>query len=220
VMETMYEWQGRSTKGLQELMFLLFGRDVQRFHTVPMLHGENLATHQFGVAWLVYLITEGTVVCTVPLIMSALSHDMAEQLWGDIPAPAKKLLNADQQFSNAEAQTLFENGMFFALTESERAILKIADYMEGMLTCVHERRMGNRYMEIIYQRRFRQYVLDYRRSYEQHLTERIIQRVATLFRALDELWKETLAPYSPVEPVDEELALPNKPLYPMKTDAP
>lgn len=207
-METMYERQGQRTVGKQELMFLLFGRSVRRFHTVPMLEGVTLAQHQFGVAWLCWLLTQGEG-CRVDLIMAALTHDMAEQLWGDMPAPAKRLLNADQQFSKAEQATLEENDMFFWLSETEKAILKIADYMEGMLSCIHERRLGNRYVEIIYQRRFRQYVIDYEQTYRRNLTNSQSARIKVLFNALDELWKETLGPFVEAEPLDPELRKPS-----------
>lgn len=206
MMETMFERQGETKDGKQELMFLLYGRMVERFHTVPMLKGVTLAQHQFGVAWLCWLLTQGA--CRTALLMAALSHDMAEQLWGDMPAPAKRLLNADDQFSNAERATLQENSMFFELNEQEKCIMKIADYMEGMLSCVHERRLGNRYVEIVYQSRFRQYVIDYQETFEPRLTLLQIERVQQMFNALDELWKETLAPYNPEKLQVQELKLP------------
>jgi len=188
MLETMLERMGKkSTDPRQEMIFLLYGRSVQRFHTVPMLHGVTLAQHQFGVAWFCYLLTKGS--CSVDLLMAALSHDMAEQVWSDVSAPAKRALEIGDLLDKNENKTLAENNMLFTLTLGQKFVLKLADCMEGMLSCIHERRLGNRYAEAPYER-FHSYVAELVRNVSSY--DSLHQRCNELVAALDVLWKETL----------------------------
>lgn len=187
--ETMYERIGQKADTKQELMFLLFGRSVQRFHTVPMLHGVTLGQHQFGVAWFVYLLLQES--CSVHILMAALSHDMAEQLWGDIPAPGKRLLGIKELLTSCESKTLSENNALFPPTAFGNIVLKTADNMEGMLSCIHERRLGNMYAERPFVRH-REYILELESPQEFGRNVSFGTRKAQLLKALDELWDETV----------------------------
>lgn len=127
------------------LKFIRRGGSVRRFHTVPTLHENSVAEHSFGVAWLLYLLTGGSP--SAELLLAGLSHDLAEQVTGDIPGPAKRLFGLRGTFSDIEknildGQDLWTNAA--GLSEADSRILKMADCMDGMLYCWEERRYGNK----------------------------------------------------------------------------
>jgi 5'-deoxynucleotidase YfbR-like HD superfamily hydrolase len=78
--------------------------------------------------------------------MAGLSHDLGEQVIGDIPSPTKRLIGdlGMRALNDLEDQTLSETGLLFSLTEEEQNLLKLADCLDGMLFCISERRLGNR----------------------------------------------------------------------------
>lgn len=128
----------------QQMNFILHAGNVQRFHTLPTLKGQTVGHHSFGVAWMCYLLTNGAP--TADLLMAALSHDAAEQTVGDIPSPSKKILDTENKLSAMEADILSDFGLNVVLTPREEAILKMADILDGMLFCMSERHMGNRFI--------------------------------------------------------------------------
>lgn len=190
-MNSMHELLGPNSKGAdnsyQQMVFLLCGSRVKRFHVRAMIHETTDAHHQHGVAWFVWLITNGGA--RAQFLMAALSHDMAEQCWGDIPATAKWAIDAEQ-FTKLEEETLAENGMQFALSIAEEVILKVADHLEIMLNCIHERRLGNRNVEAVFKR-----VETKLQETEQAQKDSFIYaRVQHLVAALRQLWLEALLP--------------------------
>jgi 5'-deoxynucleotidase YfbR-like HD superfamily hydrolase len=110
-----------------------------------MLKEDTVAQHSFGVAWFCYLLSNG--LPSANLLMAALSHDLAEQDTGDIPAPAKRALGIKQQFDTYE-DTIMGNAGFhkFALTPGEVRTVKMADCMDGAMRCIMELKMGNHFM--------------------------------------------------------------------------
>lgn len=179
-MRSMYEHVGKRADLAQQLLFILHGGAVKRFHTVATIKDITLAAHQHNTAWLCWLLTAGTA--SAALLMAALSHDLPEVIWGDLPSPTKKLLNqGDETFTEHESAMLRDNLMEFPLTAAEQEILKLADRMAGMLDCIHERTLGNRYMELPYQR-FSGYVQQLLTLDEQHWK---------VLNALNDLWEDT-----------------------------
>lgn len=129
----------------QQLIFLMNGARVNRFHTYSTIKPITVGAHSHGVAWLVYILTEGT--CSANLLMAALSHDMAEQVTGDMPSPTKRNLGIRETFSDLEDTLLVRNLAAFEISDEEQNVLKMADLLEALLSCLHERMLGNRYME-------------------------------------------------------------------------
>lgn len=126
---------------------ILEGGATRRFHTVPTITVNSVGEHSFGVAMFCYVLAQGSdMEVSTDLLMAALTHDMAEHLVGDVPAPTKRM-NPDlgKLFNEMEDGLLNEMGLGFAhhLGETESIILKLADCMDGMLFCIRERRMGN-----------------------------------------------------------------------------
>lgn len=133
--------------------FIYAGGRSTRFHTEDMLIRQDIASHSFGVAWMCELLTSNKA--RKVLIMSALSHDLAEHRVGDIPSPSKRRLNLSEQFEEYEMEELSNVGLSYyhdELTDGEKIVLKMADILDGMSHCVRERRLGNKNVEIIYQR--------------------------------------------------------------------
>ncbi len=141
---------------MEQLDFIRNAGETRRFHTWPVLREQRVDAHSWNVAMLLYAMY-GQIEpgITIPLLMAGLTHDMAEHIVGDLPAPAKR--NMDQRLELKGAQTFrsawnemeqdilktvaldFED----QLTIDEMRMLKLADAMEGALYCVRERAMGN-----------------------------------------------------------------------------
>lgn len=156
-MQSMYERIGKTPDLFTKLLFALQGGSVRRFHTVTTIKDITVAEHQHNVAWIVYILEEGKP--RMELVMAALSHDLPEVIFGDIPSPGKKILGLTDTFTGYEEGMLKEKEFWNDLTPREQHTLKLADRMGGMLDCVKERSLGNRNVELPYGR-FDRYVSD------------------------------------------------------------
>lgn len=149
---------------MQTLDFILNGAETKRFHTWPTLREDRVDSHAFRVAMICAVIAQSAEPVngqglTLPLIMAALTHDLAEHKLGDLPAPAKRDMPPMQDgmsFRTAwglmELALLTENSLDWEplLSEKEQHWLKLADAMDGALFCTRERMMGNKLMETPY----------------------------------------------------------------------
>lgn len=124
------------------IQFAYEGGLVERFHTRPGLRRNPTAQHQHGVAMLCYWLAEEHP--SAALLMSALTHDTAEQVVGDVPAPTKWALKLGDRLDRIEQDALSSYGLEFALAESERHKLRLADALDGLLYCSTELTLGNR----------------------------------------------------------------------------
>jgi 5'-deoxynucleotidase YfbR-like HD superfamily hydrolase len=149
MLQSMYDRVGRRADVYQQVLYLLGGGQVRRFHTTATLKDVTTGQHQYTTAWLCYLLAD---VPSLNLVMAALVHDTAEQVEGDIPMPTKMRLGLQGTVSKFEADMLCDNHMYFdrALTSAERRTLALANKLAGMLECVHERSLGNRYVELAF----------------------------------------------------------------------
>lgn len=118
------------------------GGAVQRFHTVPGMSKQTVAEHSWGVA---ILCQELMPDCSKELLLAAMTHDCAEFVTGDIPAPFK-WANPDikDTIHSVEANIEFDWGISFGvgLSEEEHRMLKLCDAFEGMRYCVFRRLAG------------------------------------------------------------------------------
>ena len=130
---------------LQTLEFILSGSEVKRYHTVTTLTTETVGHHSHGVAMLCMVLTD--YLASAQLLESALMHDLAEAVTGDIPSPAKRLYGIGDQVSELEQTLLAEAGLAtFILSKDEARTLKLADIAQGALYCLREAERGNRLM--------------------------------------------------------------------------
>lgn len=158
---------------MEQLDYIINGGETKRFHTVPVLREQCVDAHSFHVAMLVSMIAldapqEEQNGLTVPLLMAALTHDLAEHKFGDMPAPTKRAIGEEvgvpefrKLYGEMELRSLNAVGLDWEhmLTPTQLRWLKLADAMQGALYCIRERLMGNRLIEICYHN-FRSYLRD------------------------------------------------------------
>lgn len=134
----------------ERLDFFAAGADVLRYHTVRTLTQETVGHHSHLVALLCTLIDPDA---SRELLMAALLHDLAEQVTGDIPSPAKHQFGISEKVSEMEAKIMRLAGIDFpALTLNEARILKLADLAQGALFCARELSLGNSRMRSVFDR--------------------------------------------------------------------
>ena len=134
----------------ERLDFFAAGADVLRYHTVRTLTQETVGHHSHLVALLCTLIDPNA---SRELLMAALLHDLAEQVTGDIPSPAKHQFGISEQVSEMETKIMRWAGIDFpALTLDEARILKLADLAQGALFCARELSLGNSRMRSVFDR--------------------------------------------------------------------
>lgn len=128
--------------------------NVNRFHAIPVNHQETVAEHSYCVAMLCNLVLGPK--CTAAVLIAALTHDLPEQEFGDIPSPVKKefmdynrLEDAEDRFTNAVV------GDFY-LTTREEQVVKLCDVVAGILFVRREMQMGNNHPVLL--KTYRNYV--------------------------------------------------------------
>ncbi len=130
-----------------QISMILRGGAVKRYHTVRTIATETVAEHSFLVAWCATVLSCGKP--SASLLLACLQHDITEAETGDMPSPTKREMGIKEQFSEHEVKVLHRNDHVDAsgeLTDTERRTLKLADICAGMLFCIQERTMGNKFI--------------------------------------------------------------------------
>lgn len=169
--------------------FAFKGGRTKRYHTADTLTEQSVGEHSFGVA--VFCIALCAAEGKHPsnnLLMSAIMHDLAEHRVGDISSPIKRRNPAlTQQLRTAEMEEYAEGldafiapagALPYALTEKEAQTLKIADYLDGLMFCIRERRYGNSGINYIFSN-YRKYLYELEASEE---ARKVIAQVLQLWR--------------------------------------
>lgn len=124
--------------------FIDRGRATRRFHAMEMHDHQRVDAHSFGVAMFTTIIVP---TCSPErrsrLLMAALCHDLPEHITGDVPGPAKRILNMREQLHEYEEALLHEAGLHYKLDERDQRVLNLADSADGVAHCIAERRKGN-----------------------------------------------------------------------------
>ncbi len=129
----------------ERIDFVRAGMGVQRYHQRYTHSIDTVGKHSAGVAlWLILM--NGDKLPSAQLLAAALVHDLPEWVVGDIPAPAKRAMSSDARADLAcvEDRVLKDHGFDYDLTDNEWRQLKLADYFDGLMFCVEEKRRGNR----------------------------------------------------------------------------
>lgn len=143
----------------QQIEFIRNGGNVKRYHTKHVIHENTVAHHSFGVAYLAYLLSD--MEPSVNLLMACLSHDLSEQITGDVSSPTKRRFpELAAMIQTMETEELENHELNFEafLTDEEKKILKLADCLDGMLYCIGEMELGNKSIFEVYNR-YNKYIL-------------------------------------------------------------
>jgi len=128
--------------------FVPRGLSTQRYHQYYTARVDSVGKHSAGVAMFCYLIDP---TCRQQVLAAALTHDLAEAVVGDLPAPTKRSLSlsARTEFAKLEDDVLEQAGFAQVLEPSEQRLLKIGDYLDGLWFCIEERRRGNHELDLV-----------------------------------------------------------------------
>lgn len=165
----------------QRLAFVFNGGKTKRYHTEDTLTSQTVADHSFGVAMLIELMAPG---CRKELLLAGLTHDLAEHLVGDVAAPVKRAnIELRAILQEAENGLLNDTGLNYEadLTQAEMYVLKAADYIDGMMFCIRERRMGSKVVVHIYN--------NYKR-YVEKVVENLPPEAVNIFGCAKRMWEE------------------------------
>lgn len=141
-----------------QLDFIYAAGETRRFHSWPVLRQQNVADHSWHVTMLGFVLYgQDEPGVRLPFLMALLTHDMAECLMGDIPSPAKRLMDTllvlenketsfRQRWNAAEQEVAARYSMDWEslLDAEELRRFKLVDAMEGAFYCIRERQMGNK----------------------------------------------------------------------------
>jgi hypothetical protein len=133
---------------LEAVLELRKGGVTQRCHTVPTVGvHQTVAAHSWGVAILVMQLNPSA---SKELLLAALTHDIAENWTGDIPAHAKWRWPALKAVSyGAEEEVNRRLGINVQLTPQEQAWLDGCDLLELALHSYDQLMLGNRNFAVI-----------------------------------------------------------------------
>lgn len=129
---------------------------VRRSHTMAVLKDQNLAEHVTGT---LYIAQELCGENKIPLekrhyiFLELMYHDGAEVVFGDMPAPAKRLI-PEFQAGFERGEKLFDDALGIPgrslpiKSAVQEAIVKASDTLDYMFFLLRERRFGNRHHEL------------------------------------------------------------------------
>jgi 5'-deoxynucleotidase YfbR-like HD superfamily hydrolase len=136
------------SKKVKNLINILSGGEVKRYHTMKTIGEQTVANHSWGVAvilnWLKPDISKAA-------LLKALSHDVAEKRTGDMPAPTK-WYNEDLalELRKVEKDIEEELGVNYELDAEEHEYFKQSDLFELLLYCVNQRSLGNTNVNVVF----------------------------------------------------------------------
>ena len=112
--------------------------DINRWHCQPTLRdsGDTVSAHSARVASLCHsqAARKGYPLHDSDLPYAALHHDAAEQVLGDVPAPAKARFPAlARAYARAEAHVMAEMGLAVCLPPQEAAMLDLCDKLDALM---------------------------------------------------------------------------------------
>lgn len=127
---------------------ILESGDVMRFHACPHMIKQNMNSHEWGVAILCKYLKEDI---TADELMIALTHDSCELITGDIPATLKWSYPEVKEMLN-KIEGSIDMIPAYECSKDFRYILKLADYLEGIIYCYNCAMSGNQQAKIIHSR--------------------------------------------------------------------
>lgn len=122
---------------------------VPRWTIVPTINQQNDADHSFHVSWIALWLTQYHrqryhTQFERDVMMYALVHDSSESIYGDIPSTAKRMMRPNHDFN------AIDRDVMPPFSDEVKSVVKMADYIEALLTLTEERAMGNRRIDDVY----------------------------------------------------------------------
>ena len=127
---------------------------VVRCHTHPVIKPQTVAHHSWNAAMIAHRLFPGDS----QLILVLLLHDVPEYRTGDTPAQAKwEFPKLGEALAEAEDKIIETHSELLELRRAEAdpelmARAKAIDILELMHYCLDERRMGNMFMDVVWDR--------------------------------------------------------------------
>lgn len=120
------------------------GHATSRYHNCHRLRTETVGHHSAGVAALCLYLRPN---CSAALLTRAIMHDVPEGYTGDVPAPVKwDHEGIADGLAEVETAVIREWAIPHPhLTAEEETVLKLADMLDLVMSCIEEVRMGNTY---------------------------------------------------------------------------
>jgi 5'-deoxynucleotidase YfbR-like HD superfamily hydrolase len=152
---------------MKQVDFIYDAGLTKRYHTMHVIRQQTIADHSWHVAMLGYVLYgQDEPGVTPQFLMALLTHDAAEYKVGDVPSPAKRgmaellgpRMPSDVSFFDVwgemEQSILAEFQMDWDkfLSEEEKRRLALLDALEGAFFCITERSLGNKNVDIAFQR--------------------------------------------------------------------
>ena len=127
-----HKWQ--ITTNIKTLITAWDAQFLIRYHTVPLqTERQTVGAHSYAVAVLIDQLWPDS---TKQLILSAMYHDVAEVVLGDIPATAKwGYPELKKAYQEAEERVMKNLQLDFVLNKKELDRLKMADMLELVMYC-------------------------------------------------------------------------------------
>jgi len=130
---------------------------VIRYHTWPHLRQQSVGEHSWQVARIIMSIS--TERYWAKLLPHAITHDIGEIGTGDVPYPVKKnnpelsaMFHALEQETMNEIENKWQLYTGTALTDQERWVFKLAEFIEMWEWGLEETLRGNKFAEKVVER--------------------------------------------------------------------
>ena len=132
----------------REVLNVLEGGEVKRYHTLATIGEQTVGSHSWGVALILNWLKPDI---SKTAILKALTHDVAEKQTGDMPAPTKwNNKKLALELSTVEKGIEQKLGIDYELTAEEKEFFKQSDLFELLLYCVNQRSLGNTNVNVVF----------------------------------------------------------------------
>ena len=136
------------SKDVVNMLNVLSGGEVKRYHTMKTIGEQTVAEHSWGVATILNWLKPD--ISKIALL-KALTHDVAEKRTGDMPAPTKwNNPELARELSIVEKGIEKELGVDYDVSPEEKEFFKQSDLFELLLYCVNQRSLGNTNVNVVF----------------------------------------------------------------------
>jgi 5'-deoxynucleotidase YfbR-like HD superfamily hydrolase len=138
----------------KRILWMYASGQVKRLHVVPLLREHTIAKHVYGSQMIAMELYEcyralDPNISLENILVTLLHHDAPEIATGDVPSPTKRALAAGGTLEGMENQFYSRRGIQMRpLNPTEQLIVELSDLCDLLMSCIEERRMGNRTREL------------------------------------------------------------------------